>query len=173
MDLDRQLRLAVFPARPQPPAPNRTGRCRTSTNTRPQTHNCKHNHKHKHSTQRHIYSTQPQRTIAGHNHNTRPQSQRATRGPTNKVENRKTHDHGSQRTATSHSKCVHHTARMASLNICFLKAIWLEKCLVCFCSQSSFRGGSYGCCGHGPSSGHKFHWGRGSRAQRCCSRLAL
>ena len=46
-DLSREFRLAVFPAGPQPrapqtPAPDRTGHCRTSTNRQPQTHNHKH-----------------------------------------------------------------------------------------------------------------------------------
>ena len=40
--MNRQLRMAVCPAGPRPPAPERTELCRTSTNTQTQTRNDKH-----------------------------------------------------------------------------------------------------------------------------------
>ena len=66
----------------------------TSAKTQPQTHNHKHSHNHNHNTQaqRYIHSTQPRHTTTTHNHST--QLQYTTRGPTSKIENRKSHDHG-------------------------------------------------------------------------------
>ena len=93
-DLNREFRLAVFPARPQPqvplgsvpagpqpqvqdgsvpqpPAPERTGRCRTSTNTQPQTQPQTHSHKHDHN---HIHNHAITNTTTTHTaHSTQPQ----------------------------------------------------------------------------------------------------
>ena len=64
----------VFPAGPQPPAPERTGCCRTSTNTitntttntQSPTHNHKHIHKHIH---KHTITNTIQTQLQTHNHN--------------------------------------------------------------------------------------------------------
>ena len=97
-DLNRKFRLAVFRTGPQPrvlagSVPRRTTQSQaqpqTQSQTQPQTRSHNHNHK-----DTFIYSTQPWHATTTHNHSTQPQLQRTTRGPTSKVENHKTHDHG-------------------------------------------------------------------------------
>ena len=60
----RGSELAVFSAGPQPPAPERTGRCRTTNTTKTTTTNT-HNHKHIH---KHTTTTTKTTTTNTHNH---------------------------------------------------------------------------------------------------------
>ena len=62
----------------------------TSTNTQSQTHSHKHNHNHN--------------TAHNHNHNTQPQH--TTRGPTSKIENYNTHDHGNMLLTMASSQMI-------------------------------------------------------------------
>ena len=102
-DLNREGRVAVFSAGPQPPAPERARRCLTSTNTQPQTHNHKHirKHNHKHT----ITSTNQQTQPQTHNHKHNYKHTITTTTLTTTTKNRNNHKH----TITSTQSQPQHT----------------------------------------------------------------